>query len=244
MNTTHPTKSRLKRAAFLCLQPKEKTMTTQKPRGIRNNNPGNLRRTADPWQGLTPKQTDIDFFTFKSEIYGIRALARTLIAYQDKHRLRTIRQIVSRWAPASENNTGAYIDAVARRTGLDADRPLDLHRFDQLKPVVEAIIRHENGQQPYTDTQITKALVLAGVEPEQQNLQKTRTVKAGQAATAATVGLSVVEAVQQTVDPARDALLAVAPYVDAVKWFLLAITLIGIAAMLWARIDDRRKGLR
>lgn len=214
------------------------------PRGIRNNNPGNLRRTSDPWQGLTPKQADRDFFTFKTDIYGIRALARTLIAYQDEHRLRTIRQIISRWAPANENNTGAYIDAVAKRTGFDADRPLDMHRFEQIKSVLEAIIWHENGLQPYTDAQLIKALVLAGVEPEQQNLQKTRTVKAGQAATAATVGLSVVEAVQQTVDPARGALLAVAPYVDAAKWFLLAITLIGIAAMLWARIDDRRKGLR
>jgi hypothetical protein len=222
----------------------EEKMTTKIPRGVRNNNPGNLRRTNDPWQGLTPRQTNIDFFTFKSEIYGIRALARTLIAYQDEHRLRTIRQIISRWAPANENDTGAYIESVAKRTGLDADRPLDMHRFDHLKPVVEAIIRHENGLQPYTDAQLIKALVLAGIEPEQQNLQKTRTVKAGQAATAATVGLSVVEAVQQTVDPARDALLAVAPYVDAVKWLLLAITLIGIAAMLWARIDDRRKGLR
>ena len=214
------------------------------PRGIRNNNPGNLRKNTDPWQGLAVPQADRDFFTFKSAIYGIRALARTLIAYQDEHGLRTIRQIISRWAPASENDTGAYINAVAKSAGFDADQPLDMHRFAQLQPVVEAIIRHENGQQPYTDAQIIKALVLAGVEPEQQNLQKTRTVKAGQAATAATVGLSVVEAVQQTVDPVRDALLAVAPSVYTAKWFLLAITLIGIAAMLWARIDDRRKGLR
>ncbi len=214
------------------------------PRGIRNNNPGNLRRTDDPWQGLTPGQPDKEFFTFKSEVYGIRALARTLIAYQDNHRLRSIRQIISRWAPANENNTGAYIDAVAKSTGFDPDRPLDMHRFDYISAVVKAIIQHENGQQPYTDAQVTKALVLAGVEPEQQNLQKTRTVKAGQAATAATVGLSVVEAVQQTVDPAKDALLAITPYVDFAKWALLAITLIGIGAMLWARIDDRRKGLR
>lgn len=105
-------------------------------------------------------------------------------------------------------------------------------------------IRHENGQQPYTETEITKALVLAGVEPELQNLQKTRTVRAGQAATAATVSLSAVEAVQQTIDPAKDAILGIAPYVDAAKWVLLALTLIGIGVMLWARIDDRRKGLR
>lgn len=218
--------------------------TGNAPRGIRNNNPGNLRRSKDPWQGLATPQTDPDFFTFKSAPYGIRALARTLINYQDEHSLRTIRQIISRWAPANENNTGAYIDSVAASTGYDADRPLDMHKFTHLEPVVKAIIRHENGQQPYTDAEVTKALVLAGVEPEQQNLQKTRTVRAGQTATAATVTLSAVEAVQQTIDPARDALLGITPYVDAAKWALLALTLIGIGVMLWARIDDRRKGLR
>jgi hypothetical protein len=214
------------------------------PRGIRNNNPGNLRRNGDPWQGLAERQGDVEFFTFKSAIYGIRALARTLIAYQDKHGLRTIRQIISRWAPPNENNTNAYIRAVAADTGQDADQILDTHRFDHLLPLTKAIIRHENGQQPYTDVELTKGLVLAGVEPEKANLQASRTVKGGQAATAATAGLGVVEAVQQTIDPARDALVGLAPYLEVAKWLLLAVTLIGIGVMLWARIDDHRKGLR
>lgn len=213
-------------------------------RGIRNNNPGNLRRTSDPWQGLATPQTDREFFVFKSATYGIRALARTLIAYQDEHQLRSIRQIICRWAPANENNTAAYISAVAKDSGFDADRPLDMHKFEHLRAITHAIIRHENGQQPYTDAEITKALVLAGVEPEASNLQKTRTVKGGQTATAATAGLGVVEAVQQTIDPARDALAGIVPYLDAAKWLLLIVTLIGIGVMLWARIDDRRKGLR
>jgi hypothetical protein len=53
----------------------------------------------------------------------------------------------------------------------------------------------------------------------------------------------VVEAVQQTIDPARDALTGLAPYLESAKWLLLAVTLIGIGVMLWARIDDHRKGL-
>lgn len=214
------------------------------PRGIRNNNPGNIRRNRDPWQGLAERQGDVEFFTFKTPIYGIRALARTLITYQDKYDLRSIRQIISRWAPPVENNTNAYVRAVVADTELDADQLLDLHRFDHLKPLLTAIIQHENGQQPYTDAQITKALVLAGVEPEAPSLQKTRTVKGGQAATAATAGLGVVEAIQQTIDPARDALMGLAPYLEAAKWLLLAVTLIGIGVMLWARIDDHRRGLR
>jgi hypothetical protein len=220
------------------------TQTSRTPRGIRNHNPGNIRRSSDPWQGLAERQGDVEFFTFKSPIYGIRALARTLITYQDKHGLRTIRQIIGRWAPPVENNTNAYVRAVAEATDLDADQMLDLHNFDYMFPLTKAIIKHENGQQPYTDAQITKALVLAGVEPEAPSLQKTRTVKGGQAATAATAGVGVIEAVQQTLDPARDALMGLAPYLEIAKWLLLAVTLIGIGVMLWARIDDHRKGLR
>lgn len=152
--------------------------------------------------------------------------------------------IITRWAPAVENNTKAYIQSVARHTGFPALQTLDMHRFEHLRPVVEAIIQHENGQQPYSDAEIIKALVLAGVEPKEQNLQTSRTIKGGQAATAATASLGVLEAVQQSIDPARDALFGLAPYLESAKWLLLAVTLIGIGVMLWARIDDHRKGLR
>ncbi len=215
------------------------------PRGIRNNNPGNLRRTTDPWQGLSKNKSDTAFFVFTNAAYGIRALARTLISYQDKQGLHTITQIINRFAPASDNNnTTAYIASVAKQTDFHADRTLDMHDFDNLCPLVKAIIQHENGQQPYTDAQITKGLVLAGVEPPVQSLQQTRTVKGGQTATAGTVGVAVVQAVQQSIDPARDALTSLVPYLDAAKWLLLAVTLIGIGIMLWARIDDHIKGLR
>jgi hypothetical protein len=218
-------------------------MTAENSRGIRNNNPGNIRRSNDPWQGLAQQQTDKDFLVFQNPVYGIRALARTLIAYQDKHGLRSIRQIISRWAPATENNTEAYVQAVAKNTGFNPDQKLDMHSFADLKPVVVAIIQHENGQQPYTDAQLTKALVLAGVEPEKPSLQASRTVKGGQAATAATVGVGVVEAVKEAIDPAQAALLTLAPYLEVAKWLLLIVTLIGIGVMIWARIDDRQKGI-
>ena len=220
-------------------------MTNKTPsRGIRNNNPGNLRRSKDPWQGLAENQTDEDFFIFKTPIYGIRALARTLISYQDEHGLRTIGKIINRWAPNNENDTAAYISFATEDTGFAADQPLDMHNYDNLKPIVLAIIKHENGQQPYTAAQVDKALVLAGVEPPLKNLQQTRTVKGGQAATAATVGLGALQAAQDSLAPARDSLQMLAPYLDVAKWLLLAITLIGIGTMVWARIDDYRKGLR
>lgn len=217
---------------------------TEQARGIRNNNPGNLRKSKDPWQGLAEQQTDPNFFVFQSSIYGIRALARTLITYQDKYGLQTVSGIIGRWAPPTENKTDAYISEVITKTGFTADQVVNMHSYADLKAVVTAIIWQENGQQLYTATQLDKALVLAGVEPPVQSLQKTRTVKGGQTATAATVGVGVLEAVRENVDPAREALLSIAPYLDAVKWLLLAVTLIGIGLMIWARIDDRRKGLR
>ncbi len=220
------------------------TKTAYVPRGIRNNNPGNIRRNGDPWQGLSDRQSDMEFFTFKSAVYGIRALARLLINYQDKYGLRTIKQIIGRWAPASENDTVAYVRTVASRTGFESDEKLDMHNFTDLEPLVKAIIHHENGQQPYTDAEITKALVLAGVEPKPAPLHKTRTVQAGQAATAGTVGVGAIEAVQEVLEPATSTLMNIAPYLETAKWLLLAVTLIGIGAMIWARIDDRRKGIR
>ncbi|MER2520640.1 MAG: hypothetical protein ABTQ34_08130 [Bdellovibrionales bacterium] len=87
-------------------------------------------------------------------------------------------------------------------------------------------------------------MVLAGVESPPKNLQRSRTVKGGQAATAATVGLGALESIRDGLDPARDALQTLVPYLDIAKWLLLAITLIGIGIMVWARIDDHRKGLR
>ncbi len=219
-------------------------MTTKQPRGIRNNNPGNIRRNGDPWQGLAKDQADREFFTFKSAVYGIRALARLLITYQDKYGLCTIETIIARWAPTVENDTKAYIQSVARHTGFSPLQTLDMHCFEYLKPVVEAIIQHENGQQPYSDAEITKALVLAGVEPKHQRLQASRTVKGGQVATAGTLGAGAIETVQETLEPATTTLMAIAPYLEVAKWALLIVTLVGIGVMLWARIDDHRKGLR
>jgi hypothetical protein len=210
------------------------------PRGIRNHNPGNLRRSADPWQGLAATQTDAEFFQFASAKWGIRALARTLIAYQDKVGLRNIKQMIGRWAPPVENDTGAYVRVVAAAVGVGPGERIDVHDYAVLRPLVLAIIKHENGQQPYTDAEIDAGLVLAGVEPPQRLLGKTRTVQGGQVAASATVLGLTAEAVRQ-VEPAiplLQSLLQVAP------WVVGAAALAGIAYMIWARIDDRRRGLR
>lgn len=135
-------------------------MTT--PRGIRNNNPGNIR-WGDPWQGLVPEsqRTDPSFCQFTSAVWGIRALAKILLTYQEKYGLRTVADMIRRWAPPSENNTAAYTQAVAAHMGVLPAAPVNLADQDDLRRMVEAIIEHENGQQPYSDARITKALELA-----------------------------------------------------------------------------------
>jgi len=95
------------------------------PRGIRNNNPLNIRRSKDKWQGLSTLQEDREFFKFVSLEWGWRAafviLCRT---YYGKYGLKTIRDIVSRWAPPKENDTEAYIRRVTDRIGIGPDRVL------------------------------------------------------------------------------------------------------------------------
>lgn len=133
------------------------------PRGIRNHNPGNIKRSEDKWQGLANEQTDPHFFVFKSAQWGIRALARVLITYYDKYGLNTIESIIQRWAPPSENETSKYIDFVCRQMGEHMRTPLGMHNYVVMDPLVRAIIQYENGQMPYTEEQIQGGLLLAGV---------------------------------------------------------------------------------
>ena len=97
------------------------------PRGIRNNNPLNIRRSKDQWKGLAEAQTDRAFVQFKTLEYGWRAafylLTRT---YYHKYRLYTIRTIICRWAPSNENDTNAYIANVSKLTGIDPDEPIGI----------------------------------------------------------------------------------------------------------------------
>lgn len=128
------------------------------PRGIRNNNPGNLRKSAAAWRGKIAG-TDPDFETFDTAHNGIRATAKQLLAYEDVHGLRTVRGIINRWAPPVENNTSAYVTAVAREMNVGIDEPISTHSARTLSNLVTAIIRHENGQQPYTIPEIQAAVL-------------------------------------------------------------------------------------
>ena len=119
-------------------------MTT--PRGIRNNNPGNLRRSRDNWQGLRREQTDPQFFQFKTMAFGYRALIKTLQTYRRKHGLQSIAELISRWAPNNENHTQAYIRAVCQDLQVPATYEPDVDDRDTMCDLAAAISRVENGQ--------------------------------------------------------------------------------------------------
>lgn len=114
-------------------------------RGIRNMNPGNIR-LGESWLGLRMKQTDPDFCQFTSMIYGCRALLKLLRTYVEKRGCTTIRKVVERWAPPSENNTTNYVLSVAAACRRDADErlPVDVDPLIYLD-LARAIARHECG---------------------------------------------------------------------------------------------------
>lgn len=133
-------------------------------RGVRNNNPGNIDRNDTKWQGMAANQaSDERFVVFIAPEYGIRALAMTLLAYEHKHGLNTIRGMINRWAPPVENNTTAYVHVVADKVGVLPDDVIDPDQVAIMRPMVEAIIFQECKGYVYPDTVIDKALHMAGI---------------------------------------------------------------------------------
>ena len=127
-------------------------------RGIRNNNPGNIRH-GDKWDGLAAVQSDTSFCVFQTPEYGIRAMARVLMNYQRRYGIETVRGIINRWAPPVENDTDAYVDHVAQVVGVDPDEALVV--AEVLPRLIPVIIKHENGQMPYSDKQIATGIRMA-----------------------------------------------------------------------------------
>ena len=113
------------------------------PIGIRNNNPGNIRTSGLDWEGAVGEEGG--FVKFDGPIAGGKALIRNLMAYNTKYGLDTVEGIIGRWAPAAENNTRAYVDAVANGMGVGAKDPLDMRNPTVLAKLAGLISRHENG---------------------------------------------------------------------------------------------------
>jgi hypothetical protein len=118
------------------------------PRGIRNNNPGNIRLSGVKWQGQKPQQADVSFVEFTEPVFGLRALMRLLLTYYLKYRLDTVESIINRFAPPYENATDHYIFSVARRMGVSRCAALEVTAKPVLLSLARAIVLHENGRPP------------------------------------------------------------------------------------------------
>lgn len=132
------------------------------PRGIRNRNPLNIRYNSDTARFVGCTASDGTFCIFDIVEHGLRAAAVILMNYQTKYHLRSIRQIISRWAPPEENDTEAYIASVVKSAGLGPDSLLTLTSGPTLAKLLPAMVMQENGVQPYSPSQFQKAIELAG----------------------------------------------------------------------------------
>lgn len=137
------------------------------PLGLRNNNPGDLR-TGISWLGAIGSENG--FITFKSIDWGLRALAYDLSNKYFKDGLTTISEIITKYAPPTENDTQAYIDAVSYSMGITPDSNLNLNS-DILQSLIRAVITHELGAS--YSSMITDADIQDGIQLVPQNILDT-----------------------------------------------------------------------
>lgn len=120
------------------------------PRGIRNNNPLNIRK-GNNWKGERPVQKDRAFEEFQTMQFGIRAgfiiLRKYITGYNGLCAKRnTITKIIQRWAPPSENATQNYIDFVAKDMGISPHQTIAFGNRSLMVSLVYAMIFVECGQ--------------------------------------------------------------------------------------------------
>ena len=114
------------------------------PRGIRNNNPLNIRRGTN-WKGLSKTQNDPSFCQFDSMTYGLRAGLIIIRTYMHRYNLNTIFEIVSRWAPPKENNTDAYVKSISSMMKMHAMQTFDFNDRRRIVALVSAMCKVETG---------------------------------------------------------------------------------------------------
>ena len=114
-------------------------------RGIANCNPGNIRRSRVRYKGECHPSTDESFKQFEAMEWGYRAIFILLDTYRVRYGLRTLSEMIARYAPPSENHTALYIDAVCEMTGIRPDERIDTRSRRMMVPIVAAMSRVENG---------------------------------------------------------------------------------------------------
>lgn len=114
-------------------------------RGLRNNNPGNIRNSKTVWLGEIVPSKDKSFKQFKSMPYGYRALIKLLQNYRKLYGCQTIADFIKRWAPPTENNTNGYILSVCKDLQVTREYVPDVADKDTMCAFAAAISLVENG---------------------------------------------------------------------------------------------------
>ena len=114
-------------------------------RGLRNNNPGNIRLGSFCYKGEKAESSDTAFRQFESIEWGYRAMFVLLHTYAKKYGCHTIRQMINRYAPPIENHTDNYIRRVAYATHLSPDEEISTTDAATMTAVVAAMSEVENG---------------------------------------------------------------------------------------------------
>ncbi|MCD2510421.1 lytic transglycosylase [Enterobacter kobei] len=132
-------------------EPDQHAQSAKAPRGIRNNNPGNIDFRGQ--SGATLESPGGRFARFETAYDGLKALSRQLMRYFEGKTtgkpLQTLNDIISTWAPGNENNTGAYIAQLSKMMGVAPDAILNLKDPQVMSSLMNGIIHHENGRNPY-----------------------------------------------------------------------------------------------
>ena len=115
-------------------------------RGIENCNPGNIRRSRVRYLGELHPSQDTHFKQFESMAWGYRAMFVLLDSYSKRYGLKSLGEMLTRYAPPTENHTALYIESVCDMTGIKADTELDTHSKRVMVPIVAAMSRIENGR--------------------------------------------------------------------------------------------------
>jgi hypothetical protein len=120
-------------------------LSTVFPRGIRNNNPGNLKMGASVWNGelAESQNTDGTFEQFDTFEHGVRAMIK-LVKNHINNGHNTIAKLIAKYAPSSENPTSTYVNAVAKGIGIDKNALLTPNK-ETLKKLVQSMGKFENG---------------------------------------------------------------------------------------------------
>lgn len=208
------------------------------PRGARNKNPGNIRHSAAKWQGMAPTQTDAEFVQFTDDAFGIRALARVLLTYQNTHGLRSVRAIIGRYAPPNENDTGGYVRFVCseltRAFGREVrpDDPIEVDELATALPLVRAIIRKETGL-IYTDAKIIEGLRLAGIVDAGPAPLRQNQAFIGAGVTSIGTGLATI---QEQLSPLTG-------YSRALEIVFVLVAVAGIAWTVWSLYRQSKRGV-